>query len=67
MAYTLQVFAVIILVGYAVASPKNEPNEKMDNEVNSVQISRDLLFKAAQDSAQNIKINELRRYIVKRW
>jgi hypothetical protein len=67
VAYALQIFAVIFLLGYAVASPKTDTNAPISNKIISPQINQQLLLKTNQDSLLNEKINDLKRYVVKRW
>lgn len=65
-AYTLQVLAVIMLFGYAIASPKKE-SVTTDNDKIDFKIDKQLMLRASQYPLLNEKINDVKRYMVKRW
>ncbi len=50
VAYALQVFAVILLLGYAVSSPGNKTNETKNNNTMPRYINNQLLHAANPDS-----------------
>lgn len=58
LAYTLQIFAVIILFGYAVASPKIEIKEAINKEIITLKINKHLLPMANQNPLPDEKIND---------
>lgn len=65
LVYTLQIFAVIILFGYAVASPKNQMKEAISKKMIPLQMNLNITPIANQDSLSDEKINILRKHIVK--
>jgi hypothetical protein len=65
VAYTLQIFAVIFLFGYAISSPGNETQEIKNNDGLPQDFNKQLFLKANQDSLLNKKINDPKRYMVK--
>jgi hypothetical protein len=68
VAYALQVFAVIILFGYALSSSGNGKKEtKNNNYMMPSGINKQLLVRANKDSLLTQKINTWRRYTGKGW
>ena len=62
MAYALQIFAVILLFGYADSSSGNETKE-VTNTTRALNVNNPLLFKKDKDSLGSGKINPLWNFI----
>ena len=69
LAYTLQIFAVIILFGYALSSSGNGMKETDNNKdmMPPIGINQQLIIKPSSDSLLAGKINIWSMYLGKGW
>jgi hypothetical protein len=59
LVYLLQIFAVILLFGYAVSSPANKTKEAITDGIMPLEINKVSLVKAEKDSLLPVKLNVL--------